>query len=450
MRFIGWVALGASRRFWNGTLALVEANSVQRMFVFIIIYACVSLELFLTLASSDMTGTASATPVFSRLTLAVFEDSGWYKPNLPAADPLGFGRKLGCSFANNGCPNWPARDGYGCSNELSKSCTGDFLAYGLCNPAGTFLLPCGYYQPQTLCVYDFKADADPNKKSISDLLSAGEEFGNKSRCFVSSLNKIDALTQIVPVPGLNTERCYRTACQSKTKLRVLVDSLHYLCDYTAGGEIDVNGFGGSIKCAPRMADNVCQNVEVEDPDWPTVEKVVPFKSKPGTNVTIVGTNFDKTFNVSAIIEAPCSAVTVINSTALICTIAGAESFYNPRHLNIFGDYKVVVAVKDAVGRSDARPETASIEVEFNLQYLQAVGLWLQRNPVWAVVGVLILVVPCGLMCFCCYRKCRKQKKPKRGQFAHNYDAYDDQYYYDEDPASTQGGSSKYDKPSKRK
>jgi hypothetical protein len=397
----------------------------------------------------DMTGTASATPVFSRLTMAVFEDSGWYKPIMEAADPLGFGRKLGCSFSNKGCPGWPQKDGYGCSNELSKSCTGDYLAYGLCNPAGTFLLPCGYYQPQTLCIFEYKSENDPTKKTINDLLSAGEEFGNRSRCFVSSLNKIDSLTQIVPVPGLNTERCYRTACQSKTKLRVLVSGLHYLCDYTAGGEISVNEYGGSIKCPPRMADNVCQNVELEDPDWPSVDSVVPARAKPGAVVTIYGSNFNKTSNVQAWVEAPCQNTTVLNSTALLCTIAGSEAFYNPRHLNIFGDYKVVVAVRDGVNRSDAKPDAASVEVEFNLQYLQAVWLWLQRNPVWAVVGVLILVVPCGLMCFCCYRKCRKQKKPKRGQFAHNYDAYDDQYYYDEDPATTKG-SSNYDKPSKRK
>lgn len=402
------------------------------------------------LFSEYMTGTASATPVFSRITLALFKDAGWYNPNMSAADPLGFGRKLGCSFANNGCPNWPQRDGYGCNNELSKSCTGDFLAYGLCNPAGTFLLPCGYYQPQTLCIYEYKSESDPTKKTINDLLTAGEEFGNQSRCFLSSLNKIDALSQIVPVPGLNTERCYRTACQSKTKLRVYVDGYHYLCDYSVGGEIKVNNFGGTVKCPPRMADNICQNKELEDPDWPSITAVVPNRAKPGTVVTIYGSNFNKTANMSALVESPCASVRLINGSALECTLAGPEAFYNPRHLNIFGDYKVVVAVKDTLGRSDAKPEAASVEVEFNLQYLQAVFLWLQRNPVWAVVGVLILVVPCGLMCFCCWRKCRKQKKPKRGQFAHNYDAYDDQYYYDEDPAhKDDAGSSKYNKPSKR-
>lgn len=403
------------------------------------------------LFSEYMTGTASATPVFSRLTLALFEDSGWYKPNYAAADPLGFGRKLGCSFAKNGCPNWPQKDGYGCTNELSKSCTGDFLAYGLCNPAGTFLLPCGYYQPQTLCIFEYKAENDPLKKTVNDLLSAGEEFGNSSRCFLSSLNKIDALSQIVPVPGLNTERCYRTRCQSKTKLRVHVDGIYYLCNYELGGEISPNGFGGTVKCSPRMADNICQNMDQEDVDWPTVTGVDPIRAKPDTNITIYGTNFNKTSNVSAVVEAPCTYVDVLNATALVCHLAGPEAFYNPRHLNIFGEYKVAIAVKDGVGRSDSLPESFSVQVEFNLQYLQAVWLWLTKNPIWAVVGAVILLIPCFLLCFCCYRKCKKQKKPKRGQFAHNYDAYDDEYHYDEDPskAATSKGDH-YDKPSKRK
>jgi len=39
-----------------------------------------------------MTGTASADPVFSNITLSLFADMGWYLPDFSRAEPLGFGR----------------------------------------------------------------------------------------------------------------------------------------------------------------------------------------------------------------------------------------------------------------------------------------------------------------------------------------------------------------------
>ncbi|KIH65984.1 hypothetical protein ANCDUO_03691 [Ancylostoma duodenale] len=43
---------------------------------------------------------------FSRITLALFEDSGWYKVNYNNADEMLFGRGLGCNFAKQSCLSW--------------------------------------------------------------------------------------------------------------------------------------------------------------------------------------------------------------------------------------------------------------------------------------------------------------------------------------------------------
>ncbi|XP_038046399.1 leishmanolysin-like peptidase [Patiria miniata] len=58
------------------------------------------------LENEAMTGTHTHERVFSRLTLAVLEDTGWYQPNYDRADPLDWGKGLGCDFATKSCKYW--------------------------------------------------------------------------------------------------------------------------------------------------------------------------------------------------------------------------------------------------------------------------------------------------------------------------------------------------------
>ncbi|KAL3104237.1 hypothetical protein niasHS_002264 [Heterodera schachtii] len=53
-----------------------------------------------------MTGTHTQNPVYSRLTLALMEDSGWYRANYSTAEQLHWGHGLGCSFAMESCGKW--------------------------------------------------------------------------------------------------------------------------------------------------------------------------------------------------------------------------------------------------------------------------------------------------------------------------------------------------------
>lgn len=53
-----------------------------------------------------MTGTHTQSPVYSRITLAFMEDTGWYKPNYSMAQPLEWGKNLGCDFAMKSCKEW--------------------------------------------------------------------------------------------------------------------------------------------------------------------------------------------------------------------------------------------------------------------------------------------------------------------------------------------------------
>jgi leishmanolysin-like peptidase len=53
-----------------------------------------------------MTGIFTNNPVFSRITLALMEDTGWYRANYEMAESLDWGRNTSCIFAQNSCKAW--------------------------------------------------------------------------------------------------------------------------------------------------------------------------------------------------------------------------------------------------------------------------------------------------------------------------------------------------------
>ena len=91
-----------------------------------------------------MTGTYTQHPVFSRITLALMEDTGWYLANYEMAEDLDWGKGLGCLFVKNNCRAWIADQ---IENELPTSpycatlkqsplhmrCTHTKLSLALCN-----------------------------------------------------------------------------------------------------------------------------------------------------------------------------------------------------------------------------------------------------------------------------------------------------------------------------
>ncbi|XP_068627236.1 leishmanolysin-like peptidase [Battus philenor] len=53
-----------------------------------------------------MTGTQTQNSVFSRITFAMMEDTGWYRADYSHATPLYWGKNLGCKFAMASCKQW--------------------------------------------------------------------------------------------------------------------------------------------------------------------------------------------------------------------------------------------------------------------------------------------------------------------------------------------------------
>ncbi|XP_068602104.1 leishmanolysin-like peptidase [Brachionichthys hirsutus] len=96
------------------------------------------------LENEAMTGSHTQNRVFSRLTLALMEDSGWYRANYSLAQKLDWGRGLGCDFVMKSCKFWMDRRrqsrrsvGPFCdrvrASPLQLSCRQDQLAVAVCN-----------------------------------------------------------------------------------------------------------------------------------------------------------------------------------------------------------------------------------------------------------------------------------------------------------------------------
>ncbi|XP_053103177.1 leishmanolysin-like peptidase [Hemicordylus capensis] len=96
------------------------------------------------LENEAMTGSHTQNRVFSRITLALMEDTGWYKANYSMAEKLDWGRGKGCDFVMKSCKFWidqrrkrkelvvPYCDTLR-SNPLQLTCRQDQRAVAVCN-----------------------------------------------------------------------------------------------------------------------------------------------------------------------------------------------------------------------------------------------------------------------------------------------------------------------------
>nr|XP_033801008.1 leishmanolysin-like peptidase isoform X2 [Geotrypetes seraphini] len=96
------------------------------------------------LENEAMTGSHTQNRVFSRITLALMEDTGWYRANYSMAGKLDWGRNKGCDFAMKSCKFWIAQQKKRqeivrpyCdnlrSNPLQLMCRQDQRAVAVCN-----------------------------------------------------------------------------------------------------------------------------------------------------------------------------------------------------------------------------------------------------------------------------------------------------------------------------
>ncbi|XP_064392277.1 leishmanolysin-like peptidase [Halichondria panicea] len=91
------------------------------------------------MGNEAMTGELTFNPVFSRISLAAFEDSGWYDVNYTMAQDLLWGKGSGCDFPTRSCLSWiNSQTDQGLPvtpycTDMQRGCTIDYEAVGKCN-----------------------------------------------------------------------------------------------------------------------------------------------------------------------------------------------------------------------------------------------------------------------------------------------------------------------------
>ena len=209
--------------------------------------------------------------VISDITLALFEDSGWYKVNYYTGGLFRFGKNVGCQFFENDCiingkavfPN------EFCDKSREPKCLSSHLGTGECyigDYKNILEIPPKYqyfkkeylgglvnvnFCPASNAYFDSDSQKthyfETNCRygaSLNIFEHYGEVIGNKSLCFESSL-----VPRYSPQPYKWRSICYKMACDRvKKNIIVFINDLNVTCPYNGGILKKIKGFKGKIKC----------------------------------------------------------------------------------------------------------------------------------------------------------------------------------------------------------
>ena len=207
--------------------------------------------------------------VISDISLALFEDSGWYKVNYYTGGLFRFGKNEGCSFFEKKCivdgdvvfPN------EFCNSKKEPKCLNSHLGTGECY-IGEFAkgeIPAKYqyfsdekkgglYNVEYCPVADLYSNDLTNLsyfqnncrygESLNLFEHYGEVIGNDSICFESSL-----VPRYSPQPYKWRSICYPISCDRKNReIIVYVNDLSVICPNEGGTLKRIKGFKGKINC----------------------------------------------------------------------------------------------------------------------------------------------------------------------------------------------------------
>ena len=214
--------------------------------------------------------------VISDITLAVFEDSGWYNVNYYTGGLFKTGKGEGCNFLQNTCinksselTNFPLDF---CDEPEEAFCTPGLLDRGECtiylyniNLEKNYQYfgngKIGGFEPADFCPVSLnepdnnyklfsRCDENGMKNLPSDL---GEKFGKKSFCFLSSLINENANKKIKKNLGDKKAMCYEVQECNDDFYYYLVDIGDNIFNCTNAFENQkyvVEGYEGFINCPP--------------------------------------------------------------------------------------------------------------------------------------------------------------------------------------------------------
>ncbi|GMF54986.1 unnamed protein product [Phytophthora fragariaefolia] len=259
-----------------------------------------------------MTPVISSRNVFSALTLAFFQDSGWYHANLSTAERLHFGENRGCAFATEKCIDPAtgisiASDHY-CTNNDAESCSVDARSRSVCSVLTGEDIPSDYrYFPSDptkggdsypdYCPintgYTYGDCSNPSNLQLSGFTKInimGESYCANCRCTPTTLRSDDSTKWTVNSyrqTGCYAMRCYDNGSNSSSESIVeltIPRSMKYdfvRVNCTAKGkQLSVPGFSGLLTCPDPNV--ICGSTE-------TFGFVVDLGGSTGTGSVGIGT-----------------------------------------------------------------------------------------------------------------------------------------------------------------
>ncbi|XP_006815613.1 ciliated left-right organizer metallopeptidase-like [Saccoglossus kowalevskii] len=172
------------------------------------------------------------------ITLAVFEDTGWYQVNYDNAQSFPWGMNQGCQFGVAAH----------CDEDENFFCIGSSIGChylhkdkGVCS-TNDYLDECRIYKAESEYTC-FNPD-----NAVNDYSTYGEIYDSDSRCFLASLS--DTRTDVA-----TAGRCYRARCNDTNTLEVKVgDAPWQMCP--SGSTINIPDYYGELQCP--ISDILCR------------------------------------------------------------------------------------------------------------------------------------------------------------------------------------------------
>jgi hypothetical protein len=205
--------------------------------------------------------------VISEISLAMFEDSGWYKVNYFTGGLFKFGKNEGCDFLtskciDNGLTKFPyefsttqrapmcfsGRTGKGISSlsRYPSAIDKEYQYWTDINEGGQKLAD--YCPIATSLSYSgiwYANHCSLGKSSLP--VSLGETIGPNSYCFISNLTPKDDKS-VTAYKNITRSMCHSINCDPTTKsYTITIGNAQAKCP-TEGGTINIDGFDGSIIC----------------------------------------------------------------------------------------------------------------------------------------------------------------------------------------------------------
>lgn len=222
--------------------------------------------------SEYMSPVSSFRNVFSGLTLAFFEDSGWYRTNTSMAERVHFGANKGCAFATESCidktTQTPRAPDHYCTSNEAESCSVDATSRSVCTITTGKTIPpeFQYFSDPTkggnndfadFCPvnigYTYGDCTDPSNLAIpagTTLNILGESYCPTCKCTSTTLRSADSTAWVV-----NARRqtgCYAMKCfanSSIVEVTVASGSSSVKVNCTSkGAKMKIAGFTGELTC----------------------------------------------------------------------------------------------------------------------------------------------------------------------------------------------------------